>query len=412
MTLSQETLRFIRDYRHSDVRALALQARRHPGVDMPAALAQIAGWQVATLKIPSWAGQEGIIYPPHLSMEQCSSERTARYKAGIVDAMGLHDTLVDLTGGFGIDCSFLAASFRQVTYVERQEALCSIATHNFSRLGLKQITVSHADALTYLPSMPAVDWIFIDPARRDNRGGKTVAITDCDPDVIALEPLLLEKARYVLVKLSPMLDLAQALHDLRHVQAVHVVSVAGECKELLLLLGRGPQLAADEVPVTCVNLDGRPGSHPFTFTRRSEQEAVCSYASGLQSWLYEPHSSLLKAGAFRSVGAVYGVRKLHPNSHLYTSDAFVNDFPGRIFRVTGCCGFGKREVRELLQGVPKANMTVRNFPATVAELRKRLKLAEGGDIYLFATTLEDGRKVLVRTEKADCICPGNASIFS
>lgn len=331
-------------------------------------------------------------------MEQCSSEVTAHYKASVVSGYNSPcHSLADLTGGFGIDFSFLAPHFGQTTYVERQEVLCQAAHHNFPLLGLSAARVIHTDGVDYLRQMPAVDWLYLDPARRDGHGGKTVAIADCEPDVTALETLLLEKAVHVLVKLSPMLDLTQALHTLKHVVAAHVVSVAGECKELLLVLARGEAPQADDVPVRCVNLSATDDA--FTFTRHEEQEASCHYADAPRAYLYEPNASLLKAGAFRSLSYIYKVEKLHTNSHLYTSDEALPYFPGRMFRIDGWCGFGKHEVKELLADVQKANLTVRNFPATVAELRKRLKLAEGGNIYLFATTLAEGQKVLVRCSK-------------
>lgn len=398
MTLTEETLQFIRLHRTDDVRSLALQAGRHPSVDMPAAVTQIAGWKAARTKIPTWAATDGILYPPHLSMEQCSSELTADYKAAIVaQAGGERHSLTDLTGGFGIDFSALAAKFERADYVERQEVLCELAHHNFPLLGLKHATVHQADATEYLQGMEPVSWLFLDPARRDGHGGKTVAIADCEPDAARLEPLLLAKAGRVLLKLSPMLDLAQALHTLKHVVQAHVVAVGGECKELLLVLAADAALQPDKVPICCVNLPA--AANVFTFSRQEEQNAPCIYADAPRAYLYEPHAALLKAGAFRSLASIYKVEKLHPNSHLYTSDTPVEGFPGRTFRIDGWGGFGKREVKELLKGENKANLTVRNFPASVAELRKRLKLSEGGNIYLFATTLADGQKVLIRCSK-------------
>lgn len=399
MALNEDTLRFIRMHRPDDVRSLALQARRYPAVDMPAAITQIAGWQVAREKVPTWAANERILYPVHLSLEQCSSEATARYKAEVIAESGSHhNTLTDLTGGFGIDCAFLSACFRRATYVERQEPLCRIASHNFPALSLNHISVCHEDSLHHLQQMSPVDWIFIDPARRDGHGGKTVAIGDCEPDVSALEELLLEKAQHVLVKLSPMLDLTLALHDLKHVQEARIVSVGNECKELLLVLGHGESLSAEDIPIHCINLTNAPERQSLTFTRRQEKASACPCTPALKSYLYEPNASILKAGAFRSTSHIYKVEKLHPNSHLYTSDRYIADFPGRKFRITGSCSLNKKEVKALLGTEQKANLTVRNFPASVAELRKRLKLAEGGDIYLFATTLADERKLLVRCQ--------------
>ncbi|MDC1840033.1 THUMP-like domain-containing protein [Bacteroides uniformis] len=406
MPLSPDTLRFIREHRRDDVRSLALQARRYPSVDMPAAITQISGRQIAKEKIPAWAGNENILYPAHLSLEQCSSQVTAQYKAEIIGNLprtrqehpAKAGTFTDLTGGFGIDCAFLSSRFGHATYVERQEALCRIAAHNFPALGLNHISVCHADSVRHLQEMEPVDCIFIDPARRDGHGGKTVAIGDCEPDVSALEELLLRKARHVLVKLSPMLDLTLALNDLKHVREAHIVSVGNECKELLLLLGQGETLPTDDIPIHCVNFTSAPAPQALVFTRGQEKECACPYTPLLKPYLYEPNASVLKAGAFRSLSSLYKIEKLHPNSHLYTSDSLLPDFPGRKFRITSSCGFGKKEVKEMLAAEKKANLTVRNFPATVAELRKRLKLAEGGDTYLFATTLADGKKVLIRCQ--------------
>lgn len=411
MKLNDDTLLFIREHRDDDVRNLALQAQKYPGVDMPAALTQIAGRQAAGEKIPSWQAVEGVLYPKHLSLEQCSSEATARYKATVIaDSAStvtgnLFDTLTDLTGGFGIDCAFLSTGFRQATYVERQEALCEIASHNFPLLALNRIQVKNEDGIRHLQEMEPVDWIFIDPARRDGHGGKTVAIADCEPNVTELETLLLTKARHVMVKLSPMLDLSLAIQDLKQVEAAHIVSVNNECKELLLILGHST-VAPENIPIHCVNLQTKEGKsvegteQPFTFTRSEEQSTPCEYTAHPDRYLYEPNASILKAGAFRSIAYTYKVEKLHPNSHLYTSDERIEYFPGRSFRISGLCTLNKKEMKAVLGDIKKANITVRNFPSSVAELRKRIKLSEGGDVYLFATTLNNEQKVLIRCEKA------------
>ncbi len=401
MQISSETRRFIREHQSDDIRTLALQAKKYPNVDMPVAITQIAGRQVAAEKIPSWKEMEDIWYPKHLSLEQCSSEITARYKAGLLQG----ESLTDLTAGFGIDCSFLAARFRSVTYVERQEELCEIAAHNFPILRLNHITVRNEDGVAYLQAMSPVDCIFLDPARRNEHGGKTVAISDCEPDVAWLEELLLSKAHRIMVKLSPMLDLSLALKELPHTEEVHILSVNNECKELLLLLGQelpAAQNPPKEVAIHCVNLftKGAQAAQHFVFTREQEQRNECMYTDTLGSYLYEPNTSLLKAGAFRSIAATFPVKKLHPNSHLYTSDTLIAGFPGRVFRIVSRCSFNKKEIKESLAGLKKANITVRNFPSTVAELRKRVNLTEGGDTYLFASTLNDGQKVLIRCEKA------------
>lgn len=395
--LSPETLAFIDSHRGDDVRTLALQAKKYPAVDMAEAVVQIAGYQIAEKKVPLWAQTAGIRYPQHLSMEQCSSEVTARYKASLVSG----DTLTDLTAGWGVDCSFLARNFRCADYVERQEMLCRIAAHNFPLLGLPHVRIHCADAVEYLQSMEPVDCLFLDPARRDSHGGKTVAIAECEPDVCRLEPLLVEKGKTVMIKLSPMLDMASALRDLQYVRRIHVVSVNNECKELIILLRKAPdeeETAAGEVIISCEQVVNNSVHQHFLFTFSEEKSAGCPLAESVGNYLYEPGAALLKAGPYRLLATRYGVEKLHPNSHLYTSSGLV-DFPGRRFRVTAVSGFGKKDLKVLLEGVEKANLTVRNFPSSVAELRKKLKLKEGGDIYLFATTLASGEKVLIRGEK-------------
>ncbi len=390
--LSQSTIEFIRTHSRDDVRLLALQAPRYSDVDMPAAIVQIAGRQAAANKIPSWQSIEELWYPRHLSMEQCSSEITAQYKSTLADG----ETLADLTGGFGIDCAFMASRFRKVSYVERQEELCEIAKHNFPLLGLKHITVYNEDGVAHLQKMEPVDCIFIDPARRNEHGGKTIAISDCEPDVEELEELLLSKGKQIIIKLSPMLDLTLALKNMKHVREVHVISVNNECKELLLIIGNEPSLL---IPIHCINLTPKE-KQTFTFTREGELTSECLYTKEPGKYLYEPNASILKAGAFRSIASRYEVKKLHPNSHLYTSDLWIENFPGRSFLITGQCSFNKKEIKETIGELKKANITVRNFPATVAEIRKRTKLSDGGEVYLFATTLSNEQKVFIKCSKA------------
>lgn len=397
--LSPETLAFIRTHRSDDTRVLALQAKKYAKVDMTEAIVQIAGRQIAEKKIPSWAEREDIRYPQHLSMEQCSSEVTARYKASLAEG----ESFTDLTGGFGVDCAFIASRFRQADYVERQEALCELAAHNFALLGLNQIKVHHADGIDYLQQMEPVDCLYLDPARRNNHGGKTIAISDCEPDVSQIESLLVEKGKLVMVKLSPMLDVTLAIQTLKHISQVHIVAVDNECKELILLLKNADKdtenTTGKEIVICCEQAVNNLLTIPFTFTLSEEKNAVCEYACQAGKYLYEPGASLLKAGAYRLIGSRYNVKKLHPNSHLYTSDTLI-DFPGRSFQVEAVSGFGKKELKTFLQGMERANITVRNFPSSVAELRKKLKLKEGGDTYLFATTLKGEEKVLIKCAKA------------
>ena len=389
--IDEHTLAFIREHTGDDVRQLALQAARYPQVDMRVAATQIEGRRLAATKLPSWAGTDGIVYPVRLSMEQCSSEQTARYKASLAGG----ERLADLTGGFGIDCSYMADSFGSTTYIERNEELCRIARHNFALLG-KPITIINGNSEEQLATLEPQDWIFIDPARRDTAGHKVVALSDCEPDVSRLEPLLLQKARHVMVKCSPMLDISQALRELRSVNAIHVVSVGNECKELLLVLRGAPP---PEPTIHTVNFHGGQAQF-FAYTAAEESAAPCTYAATVGQYLYEPNSSLMKAGCFRLPAARWGLQKLHRNTHLYTSDTLVREFPGRVFEVKNTDGFGKNELKRLTAELKRANIAVRNFPERPEALRKRLKLTDGGDTYLFATTLADERRVLIRCEKA------------
>lgn len=399
---------FILEHREDDVRQLALQANRYPDIDMPYALKQIAGWQSIRDKVPIWAACPDIIYPPHLPLEQCSSESTANYKYGIVAKMGEHDTLADLTGGFGIDCWFMSRAFQHTTYVERQEELVKITQHNFGVLQNNgQWSTVNGQSEEWLKSQTSVNWLYLDPARRDNHGGKTVAISDCEPDVSTLEEILVQKAGKVMVKLSPMLDLDLALHQLKHVQEAHVVSVDNECKELLLILDKEVSTDIAQTPIHCVNLR-KEKEQAFVFTKAEEQQTTSELAKNIGRYLYEPNASILKAGAFRCITQRFDLQKLHTNSHLYTSEQLVTDFPGRMFQVEAVCGFGKKELKILLADIKQANLTVRNFPASVNDLRKRLHLQEGGDTYLFATTLNPEEKVLIKCKR---ITPSNQANY-
>ena len=394
--MTPETAEFIKRHADDDVRQLALHAKSLDGVDLTFALEQIAGRQTARRKLPAWASIEGIVYPPHLSMEQCSSEQTARYKARLA---GQGRLIVDLTGGFGVDFSFMAQGFKKAVYVERQQSLCEIARGNFQLLGLSQAEVVCSDAADYLCTMEHADLIYIDPARRDDHGARTYGISDCTPDVLALRELLLEKADRVIIKLSPMLDWRKAVNDLgeQYVREVHIVSVGNECKELLLLLGQGEGLrlicACDNQRLEVDEAHKAYESYePYRPYRPDEIH------QGI--FLYEPNASIMKAGCFDEVSRQFKVGQLAQNSHLFVSANYVSDFPGRSFQIDAVTSMNKRELKEKLQGLTQANIAVRNFPLTVAELRKRLKLIEGGSVYIFATTLASGNRVLILCRKA------------
>jgi 16S rRNA G966 N2-methylase RsmD len=367
-----------------------LQARRYPDVDMREAVTQIEGWQLAKNKLPEWAASEGVIFPPRISMEQCSSQATALYKASIAGG----EKLADLTGGFGIDCSYLARNFKEAYYIERNPLLCEIAQHNFPHLGINHITIKNGECEDILPALPSLDWIFIDPARRDGDGRKVVALADCTPSVAELEETLLQKSKKVMIKCSPMLDITLACRQLTGVTAVHVVAVNNECKELLFVLGREKAAACT---VHCVNIL-KEGVQQFSFTPEEESASSATYCSEVGLFLYEPNAAIQKAGCHNSLSQRLGLKKLHPNSQLYTADECIGDFPGRVFKVQEVLGFSKADIKRV-QALGKANITVRNFPESVQVLRKRLKLADGGENYIFATTVGKGEKVLVVCKK-------------
>lgn len=494
--MNQATLDFIRQHQDDDVRQLAFLGSKYPEVDMPFALDQIRGRKMARVKLPRWASIDGIIYPPHISMEQCSSEQTALYKAELAarllglspsssengeekemeseNASNLHLSeicefagkgavdsefakneatckkqqiltesaenvneikeephkgdfseetgFVDLTGGFGVDFSYIASRLGvKSMYVERQAHLCEVAKENFGRLGLKNAIVKNGDGIEVLHSFASkkeaaasdslgitedqsqsllktnlgLKLIFIDPARRDDAGNKVVSLKDCTPDVTLLQEEMLSKADYVIIKLSPMLDWHRAVSELNCVQEVHVISVNNECKELLLVLSARNM---GNLRIYCVN-DAQSFVCEESDMEASSVKIAPSTLEEMQ-YLYEPNASLMKAGCFGVLSERYDARMLSKNSHLFVSQAPIEAFPGRSFRIIAISSFNKKELKRHLSGITKANIATRNFPLSVAELRKRLKLKDGGETYIFATTLSDESHVLVITEKA------------
>ena len=435
--MNDATYAFILKHREDDVRRLALRGTGRLDVDMPLALQQIAGWQVARRKVPTWAANDSILYPPHLNMEQCSSEATARYKGLLLAANSpLQPTysplqppptgggFVDLTGGWGVDFFFMAGAANEPqepqepqkpqppTYVEQNAELCELARHNFRVLGLKCRVVC-GSAADVLPTLPHVACIYLDPARRDEHGGRTYALKDCTPNVLQLLPLLSEKADHIILKLSPMLDWHQAVEELNAAaqreaeedsagkppsavaHAVHIVSVGNECKELIVEVRGARCDARDYIRVHCVNILPEGATQHFSYLapRTSYLETKPPHLAEKQKgspFLYEPNASIMKAGCFDEMANFYHVREISRNSHLFVSDQEVKDFPGRSFHVEQVCSMNKRELKEALRGMEQANITTRNFPMSVAELRKRLRLKDGGDCYIFATTAADG----------------------
>lgn len=390
MKLTKELGAFIKDHEGDDIRTLALQKDKYPTIDITLAIRQIAGRKIARDKIPDWYRVEDIIYPQSISMEQCSSQYTAKYKASLCSGR----SMIDLTGGLGVDFSFLAANFKQATYVEQQSELAQIADHNFAVLGINQATVVVGDAQSSLENTDPVDLIYIDPARRSDSGKKTVLIEDCTPNIIDIETLLEEKANKVMIKLSPMLDISLALKSLKNVSDIHIVSHNNECKELIFVKMR----EALNPLLHCVNIVNERVD-TFTFYKKEEEILSVQYAHQLGKYLYEPNSAILKAGAFKSIAQHFDLNKLHLNSHLYTSNDSHPEFHGRKFEIITSFSLNKKEVKDNLKDIKQANITVRNFPLSVDDLRKRLSLKDGGDLYLFATTLLDEKKVLILCKK-------------
>ena len=436
--MNQATQDFIRQYQDDDVRQLAFLGSKYPEVDMPFALDQIRGRKMARVKLPRWASLEGIIYPPHISMEQCSSESTALYKAELAARLlGLPASssgtemkaeneieFVDLTGGFGVDFSYIAARLGvKSMYVERQAHLCEAAKENFGRLGLKNAIVKNGDGIEVLHSFHpkkkdaasaddslgitydqprsllktnlGLKIIFIDPARRDDAGNKVVSLKDCTPDVTVLQEEMFLKSDYVIIKLSPMLDWHRAISELSHVREVHIISVNNECKELLLVLSA--RNMGENLRIYCIN-----DAQSFVcdeLDMESSQVKIAPSTLEEMLYLYEPNASLMKAGCFGVLSGRYDARMLSKNSHLFVSREPIAAFPGRSFRIIAVSSFNKKELKRHLSGITKANIATRNFPLSVAELRKRLKLKDGGETYIFATTLSDESHVLMITEK-------------
>ena len=431
--MNEKTRLFIERNLNADIRQLALQGSKDSEVDLPLALRQIAGRQTARRKLPSWAALDGLLFPPHLNMEQCSSEQTARYKADICRRLlenhhdspfTLHDSpftlhpspftnLVDLTGGFGVDFSWMSEAFDEATYVERDSELFAISSHNFGLVNfVNSVKTLNMDGIDYLHQLSHATVIFLDPARRDDKGARTYGIAVCTPNVLEIKDELLQKSDFLILKLSPMLDWRKAISDLgeQNVHEVHIISVQNECKELLLVLSASQP--APPYTLFTLNLlsDGtsqqfqvpsptslHPSCVPSVASEQSSSAPFTFHFSPvtLHQYLYEPNASIMKAGCFQELAQHYSVQPLAPNSHLFVSEQPIADFPGRSFQISAISSMNKKELKTVLSDIHSANITVRNFPLSVADLRKKLKLADGGNVYIFATTLANNQHVLI-----------------
>lgn len=428
MKISEATLEFVSRHANDDVRKLALSAKRTEDLDLTFALDQIAGRQMAHTKLPSWfemadkALSEGadethfLVFPPHISMEQCSSEQTAKYKqqvlATVLAAVSEGATVpghscpglsansahfIDVTGGFGVDFSYLAQGFAEATYVERQQHLCEIAKHNFLLLGLPHANVLCKELespleLPFLKDRETV--IFIDPARRDTNGNRTYAIGDCTPNILDFIGELLQMVAVVMVKLSPMLDWHQTVEDINRASAsgnavkqVHIVSTQNECKELLLVLSERYETPLE---VYCVNDD-----EVFVYNPNHQHPSPTThYPTPITQHLFVPNASIMKAGCFAEIENTFGLRQIGKNSHLFVGGDDVEAFPGRVFIIERVTSMNKKELKSALSGIESANIATRNFPLSPEQLRKRLKVKDGGDVYLFATTNDAGEHLI------------------
>lgn len=389
---TQEEKEFIKQHQHRSPAELMLQASRYPELPVAELVKQIQARQKATDKLPTWVSNPDVVFPVAVSVEQSSSEAAAAFKASLVSGK----LLVDLTGGFGVDSFYFARQFEQVVHVEQNTELSEVAAHNFRLLGADNVETVNATAEDFLQTFGGnADVLYLDPARRGERAEKVHLLQDCEPDVLRLLPLLLQKANAVLLKTSPMLDIDLALDQLGAVTKVWVVALQNECKEVLYLIERSTGI---EPELHAVNILPNGTTQKLTFTKSQEDQAKVEFADP-QAYLYEPNSAILKSGAYRSVASQYGLQKLHPNSHLYTSSTLISDFPGRIF---SCAGVGRYNKKELLARLSsrKANITVRNFPESVADIRKKTGIKEGGNDYLFFTTDMHQKPIVVYCRKA------------
>ena len=389
-----EALRlFIKTHTDDNVDRLLLSSDRYPEIDIPFVVEQIAVRRHIREKLPSWYANEYLIFPSRTAGEQSSSEQTASYKQRLLDG---EKVLYDLTGGLGIDTYFFSQQVETVVYVERSDVCFNAAVHNFSVLQADNIRVINDDAEQVLATLESADVFYIDPARRGNDSRRVFALSDCEPDLLQLLPQLLAKAPKVIAKLSPMLDIRHTLQLLPQTAEVHIVSVKNECKELLFVLKRN---VTEEPVIHCVNYTTEGLEQSFRFKISEEEACVSTIAGTIEAWLYEPNASVLKSGAYKQVAGQMGLRKLHVSSHLYTSIQYISDFPGRVFRIKELYPFSGKLCKTIARQIPKANLSVRNFPLSVNELRKRTRIAEGGTVYLFATTLSNNQKVFICCEK-------------
>ena len=377
---------FINSQINSSASDLMLKASSYPEWDMKAIAQQLVGKQIAKKKLPTWFQNNEVLYPVRLSMEQCSSEETAKYKTTIINS----GRGIDLTGGFGVDTILLSKQSESLIYCERNEDLALLVSHNFKALYQHNCEVHVGDGVEYLKNLKKIDWIFVDPSRR-KESQRVFRLEDCEPNVIDLIDLFFDKAEHVLIKTAPLLDIQQTLSDLEAVKEVHVIAVNNDCKEVLYLLEKD---FIGETQIFCVNLK-KEHNEEFSFTLSEEREALSLYSEPLE-YIYEANAAIMKAGAFKSIASKYELYKLHKHSHLYTSQKLISEFPGRSFKVKEVLNPDKKSLTKLPK---KANIACRNYPHKVDVLKKKLKINDGGNDYIFATTLKGEQLKLIVCEK-------------
>ena len=396
MQVSQALYSFIKEHADDDLTQLLLSASRYPEIDVPFAVEQIRARRYIREKLPIWYANSDLLFSAKIAVEQCSSEQTARYKQRLIQN---EQHLCDLTGGLGIDTYFFAQKVNRVSYVERSKECFDIAMYNFAKLHITNIDGYNEDAENVLKSTQSIDIVYIDPVRRNEGNHRVFALSDCEPDLVKLLPLILSKTPKVIAKLSPMLDIRHTLNLLPQTSEIHVLSVRNECKELLFVMQRDHKNRNPDIH--CINFTTEGAEQTFRFTLSDEHSAECVTSKSVQTYLYEPNASILKAGGFRQVAIRFGVEKLHKNSHLYTSEKPIPSFPGRIFKVEEVFPFSGKLCKTIRRTIPQANMATRNFPLSANELRQRTRIADGGECYLFATTLAGDKKALVRCRKIE-----------
>lgn len=410
-----QTLAFIKENAKSNPNNAALKASRNAGIDVTFAVNQIAGKQIAQQKLPKWASCEEIIYPAHISMEQCSSQATAQYKANIAQKLlselneeNTSNTLVDLTGGFGVDCAIMAEVFDSTICIEQQSDLSAISQHNMRALGLSKVTCYNNNSLEALNQISSATMIYIDPARRNNQGSRTYAIEDCTPNVLSIKDQLLKKAQIVIIKLSPMLDWHKTVNDFGgNVAQVHIVAHHNECKELLIVLSKSQHT---KLPIYCVN-DNQLTVIEAAYDTSKNQVSILSGLDGkskenktldVQKWrewsryVYEPNAAIMKAGCLKFLEEKYGIKQIEPNSHIGVAEKHYANFPGKIWKIENICSLNKKEIKKALADITHANIVTRNFPMSAETLKKRLKIQDGGNIRLIATTDSNKNHVIIR----------------